>query len=305
MLHNGNIVLEHKILIKDDRMKNELTSRRGHSLTRHMCMRADERGACRPSSGSEGGSNASTVLSRSFQSRDFGAQRDCCCFIVARVTSGTIRVRVPRVIVDGGCRATHGPKLWRVEPFSNSALRGSQLRAFKKSRPQSIQSSYECSDHRIKQNQVVISELRSYLDPARDEVVRGGEYELLGTGGLRGSQDHLPSSSSIWAGQDELLLGGSGGVHCVSALDLCTPKNNSSQPQSQGYLPCSEDHHPSHLAPKPFCSHYDDMILMNTSPSSDQPSGIRDPSLKSGLEMKTSSKPSAPTSRTQKPTYDQ
>ena len=65
--------------------------RRGHSLMRHMCMRADERGACRPSSGSEGGSNTSTVLSRSFQSRDFGAQWGCCRFIVARVTSGTIR----------------------------------------------------------------------------------------------------------------------------------------------------------------------------------------------------------------------
>lgn len=61
---------------------------------------------------------------------------------------------------------------------------------------------------------------RPHLDPARDEVVWGGEYELLGTGGLRGSQDHLPSSSSIWAGQDELLLGGSGGVHCGDYLDL-------------------------------------------------------------------------------------
>ena len=61
---------------------------------------------------------------------------------------------------------------------------------------------------------------RPNLDPARNEVVRGGEYELLGTGCLRGSQDHLPSSSSIWAGQDELLLGGSGGVHCGDYLDL-------------------------------------------------------------------------------------
>lgn len=58
------------------------------------------------------------------------------------------------------------------------------------------------------------------LDPARDEVVRGGEYELLGTGCLWGSQDHLPSSSSIWAGQDKLLLGGSRGVHCGDYLDL-------------------------------------------------------------------------------------
>lgn len=61
---------------------------------------------------------------------------------------------------------------------------------------------------------------RPNLDPARNEVVRGGEYELLGTGCLWGSQDHLPSSSSIWAGQDELLLGGSGGVHCGDYLDL-------------------------------------------------------------------------------------
>lgn len=59
-----------------------------------------------------------------------------------------------------------------------------------------------------------------YLDPARHEVVRGGEYELLGAGGLWGSQDHLPSASSIWAGQDELLLGGSRGVHCGDYLDL-------------------------------------------------------------------------------------
>lgn len=58
------------------------------------------------------------------------------------------------------------------------------------------------------------------LDPARDKVVRGGEYELLGTGCLWGSQDHLPSSSSIRAGQDELLLGGSRGVHCGDYLDL-------------------------------------------------------------------------------------
>ena len=58
------------------------------------------------------------------------------------------------------------------------------------------------------------------MDPAGDEVVRGSEYELLGTGGLRGSQDHLPSSSSIGAGQDELLLGGSGGVHRGDDLDL-------------------------------------------------------------------------------------
>lgn len=68
------------------------------------------------------------------------------------------------------------------------------------------------------QKQMPVS--RPHLDPARDEVVRGGEYELLGTGCLRGSQDHLPSSSSIWAGQDELLLGGPGGVHCGDYLDL-------------------------------------------------------------------------------------
>lgn len=61
---------------------------------------------------------------------------------------------------------------------------------------------------------------RPYLDPARDKVVRGGEYELFGTGGLRGSQDHLPSSSSIWAGEEELLLGGPRGVHCGNYLDL-------------------------------------------------------------------------------------
>lgn len=64
------------------------------------------------------------------------------------------------------------------------------------------------------------SRVRDDLDPARDKVVRGGKYELLSTGCLRGSQDHLPSSSSIWAGQDELLLGGSGGVHCGDYLDL-------------------------------------------------------------------------------------
>lgn len=58
------------------------------------------------------------------------------------------------------------------------------------------------------------------LDSARDKVVRGGEYELLGTGGLRRSQDHLASSSSIWAGQDELLLGGTGGIHCGDYLDF-------------------------------------------------------------------------------------
>lgn len=62
--------------------------------------------------------------------------------------------------------------------------------------------------------------VRDDLDPSGDEVVRGGEYELLGAGCLRGSQDHLPSSSSIWAGQDELLLGGAGGVHCGDYLDL-------------------------------------------------------------------------------------
>lgn len=64
------------------------------------------------------------------------------------------------------------------------------------------------------------SRVRDDLDPARDKVVRGGEYELFGTGGLRGSQDHLPSSSSIWAGEEELLLGGSRGVHCGNYLDL-------------------------------------------------------------------------------------
>lgn len=61
---------------------------------------------------------------------------------------------------------------------------------------------------------------RPYLDPARDKVVRGGEYELLGTGCLWRRQDHLPSSSSIWAGQDELLFGRSRGVHCGDYLDL-------------------------------------------------------------------------------------
>lgn len=61
---------------------------------------------------------------------------------------------------------------------------------------------------------------RCYLDPARDKVVWGGEYELLGTWCLWRRQDHLPSSSSIWAGQDELLFGRSGGVHCGDYLDL-------------------------------------------------------------------------------------
>lgn len=61
---------------------------------------------------------------------------------------------------------------------------------------------------------------RPYLDPARDKVVRGGEYELLGTGCLWRRQDHLPSSRSIWASQDELLFGRSRGVHCGDYLDL-------------------------------------------------------------------------------------
>lgn len=64
------------------------------------------------------------------------------------------------------------------------------------------------------------SRIRDDLDPARDKVVRGGEYELFGTGCLWRRQDHLPSSSSIWAGQDELLFGRPRGVHCGDYLDL-------------------------------------------------------------------------------------
>lgn len=61
---------------------------------------------------------------------------------------------------------------------------------------------------------------RCYLDPAGHKVVRSGEYELLGTGCFWGSQNHLPGSSSIWTGQNELLFGGSRGIHCCDYLDL-------------------------------------------------------------------------------------
>ena len=53
------------------------------------------------------------------------------------------------------------------------------------------------------------------VGPARDEVIPGGEKELSGVGclGAGGSQNHLLSSSSVWADEDEWLLGDTRGVH--------------------------------------------------------------------------------------------